>query len=467
MRNTLHIFRKDLRHLWPYATAVLLCVLLSAVFDPTFEKAGQHVAYSFLEGLALPLACWSLIIAAIHDERLIGDRQYWLTRPIRWQELLGEKALLIVLLVNVPLFAWHVAALAAIGSPVAQHLPALLWRQLFFTAFYLLPVAALAVVTRGIGQIILTVLLIAGATGLLQSFMFARFRMAFLNLDPVIWLVVALLVAVGSIAMMVIQYSWRTTRLARSLGFATLVLGAVLALFAASLSRPAHAATNTAVQLSLAPPVPGSSAATINRRFGMVNLNIWVRFDGLPDGVTLTNNSATLWIGERAQVSGHFQDLASGTALLNVSMELPVFEQMRHGARVHGIARFLVFGPPHDYPLTLGKSSIIPHVGVCRDTRDIDDSIAIACYSPDPRASVKVGTSPNSLNWIIPPGSVNQSIPTSADMMPLARYTSMLTYRKPEDAAGAKIMAADPLPPITVEFEFKDVAWELYGVRDK
>ena len=142
--------------------------------------------------------------------------------------------------------------------------------------------------------------------------------------------------------------------------------------------------------------------------------------------------------------------------------DVAVFDQMRRGAAVYGTASFLAFGARHDYPLHVGQPVVVPHVGVCRNTRDVDNSIAVVCYSPDPRASVNVGTTSDSLNWIIPPGLVNHSIPLSNDMMPLAHFTSMLTYRRQEDLAGAKIMSADPLPEIDVNFDFKNVDWSQY-----
>src|SRR5437016_1499823 len=139
MMRILHIFRKDVRHLWPHATAVIMMMALSAILDPTYANGGQSLSYSLLAGFALPLACWNLIIAAIHEEKLPGDRQYWLTRPYSWKELLAAKALFVAAFINLPLFVWHVAAFAVVGIPLGEHLPALLWRQLFFSAFYILP----------------------------------------------------------------------------------------------------------------------------------------------------------------------------------------------------------------------------------------------------------------------------------------------------------------------------------------
>jgi len=64
----------------------------------------QHFDMETLPLLLAPLACWVLAVTLIHEERLIGDEQYWLTRPYTWKDLVAAKALFLVVFVNVPLF---------------------------------------------------------------------------------------------------------------------------------------------------------------------------------------------------------------------------------------------------------------------------------------------------------------------------------------------------------------------------
>ena len=157
MTTILPIFRKDLPP--PVAPCGGTSHLDGAFRNPR-PYIRQRAAIGQLQPAgwlpALPLACWNLIIAVIHEEKLPGDRQYWLTRPYSWKDLLAAKALFVAAFINLPLFVWHVGAFAAVGVPLGEHLPALLWRQLFFSAFYILPVAALAAITRSLGQLILT-----------------------------------------------------------------------------------------------------------------------------------------------------------------------------------------------------------------------------------------------------------------------------------------------------------------------
>src|ERR1022692_3998165 len=252
MTNALHIFRKDVRHLWPHAAACVILMALAAILDPTYASRGQSTAYSLLAGFALPLACWNLIIAAIHEEKLPGDRQYWLTRPYSWKDLLAAKALFVVAFVNLPLFAWHVAAFAAVGIPLGEHLPSLLWRQVFFSAFYILPVAALAAITRSLGQVILTSLLGILPVAFLDIFLFARFRMNWVGMESLMMAAVAATLSIGVAVILLLQYSRRATRLSRVVAGAVAV-ALVLVVFAGgklSGGRRAHLGFYS-VQISL------------------------------------------------------------------------------------------------------------------------------------------------------------------------------------------------------------------------
>ena len=89
MREILHIFRKDTRRLRYEIAVVLALVALFAWTEPRTSSAWDENTrrINVLSGmlkLLLPLAWWYLIVAVIHQEALAGDRQYWLTRPIRW-----------------------------------------------------------------------------------------------------------------------------------------------------------------------------------------------------------------------------------------------------------------------------------------------------------------------------------------------------------------------------------------------
>jgi hypothetical protein len=159
MEQVLHILRKDLRHLWPRVLVVLMLITAHAVFEvrgsPVNLPATNRVnAISSLLSMLLPLALCFLIAWAIFEEALPGDRQFWLTRPYRWFQLLVSKVLFVVAFISVPLFLSDCSILGAQGLPVLDVFPRLLLRQLILTALFILPSFAVATVTTGVSQFV-------------------------------------------------------------------------------------------------------------------------------------------------------------------------------------------------------------------------------------------------------------------------------------------------------------------------
>jgi hypothetical protein len=179
--------------------------------------------------LLAPLACWVLAVTLIHEERLIGDEQYWLTRPYTWKNLVGAKALFLLVFVNAPLFICQFAAVAAAGLSPWEWLPVLLWRQVFFSIFFIMPAAALGAVTRNLGQVVLTgvvmyvILMTAGSA--LSGSHYPDWG----GFDWIRNCGAALVMAAGTAAAVVLQYTRRRTALARGIVAGTLALAAVTA----------------------------------------------------------------------------------------------------------------------------------------------------------------------------------------------------------------------------------------------
>jgi hypothetical protein len=95
-----------------------------------------------------PLACSILVAFVVRDQRILGHDPALSSRGYPWKNLIGSKLLLLLTLVNLPIFACHIAILASFGISPLHWIPALLWRQLFVTVYFILPAAALASVTR-------------------------------------------------------------------------------------------------------------------------------------------------------------------------------------------------------------------------------------------------------------------------------------------------------------------------------
>ena len=220
MNRVLRIFRKDVRRLWPQ-TIVFLSLLVGATVGVPAYGANSFTMAKALLRLLEPVACWVLVISLIHEERLIGHSQYWLTRPYAWRDLVGAKALFAFAVISVPVFLCQCATLAAHGLSPFYWLTALLWRQVFFFVFYVLPAAALAAVTESLGQVFLAavptfLILEIGAQALRPSYS------SWGGLDWIGTCGVALMVAAGLLAALIVEYTRRRTALARTIVALTL-----------------------------------------------------------------------------------------------------------------------------------------------------------------------------------------------------------------------------------------------------
>lgn len=167
MNQIIHIFRKDLRHHW---IEISLCQVALVFFywhevkswqsPGWFERSVGIWSIEFWAGLLLPLSWGLLIFRAIQGESLVGDREFWITRPYEWKKLLCAKALFVSAFVNLPLFIAQVILLAKAGFPPASHILGLAWMQLLLIQLPLLPLAALAAVTRNLAQGLLSVVIV-------------------------------------------------------------------------------------------------------------------------------------------------------------------------------------------------------------------------------------------------------------------------------------------------------------------
>ena len=145
MGQTIHILKKDIRHLRLEIGVVL-------VMAASFGGVGHTLSM----GVLMSVAAAYLIVRVIQAEPIPGDTQFWITRPYRWTSLLAAKLVFIVLFVNLLVFGAQWVIFVRDGFSVTPNLPGLLWG--FLLAFFgiAVPIAALATLTPGLGQFILT-----------------------------------------------------------------------------------------------------------------------------------------------------------------------------------------------------------------------------------------------------------------------------------------------------------------------
>ena len=162
MRLLLHILKKDVRHFYPEVLVNLALLIAFAWIEPHvwglgFAQGGEGMTAGLLRGL-LPVAWLVMISRVLHDEVLVGDRQFWITRPYPWTTLLGEKVLFLVAFLHVPFFLMQGYLLHRAGLAIAPAFGRLVAYQGLVAVVFTLPFVALTVVTASFGKQILTVL---------------------------------------------------------------------------------------------------------------------------------------------------------------------------------------------------------------------------------------------------------------------------------------------------------------------
>src|SRR6266478_487348 len=222
MRQALHIFKKDVRHLW---FEIALAITVAAAFAFTgarralwlVDPATNRTAAWTLVMILLPLAWWTLIARVLHDEALPGDNQFWITRPYSWKNLLGAKALFILTFINIPMLLADAVIVRAYGLPLAAEMPGLLWSQVLIAIVFIVPIAALSALTTGFVQLIFAIL----------TPCVIALGVAIVAPEIVLggcWVGSYLVISVAASAILVWQYSTRRTAVGRFLAVAAGIL---------------------------------------------------------------------------------------------------------------------------------------------------------------------------------------------------------------------------------------------------
>ena len=322
MRQALHIFKKDIRHLWIEIAVTLLVVAAFTLTgarqalwlaDPAVNTSmattlvtSHGVAYrgatnpavntsmaTTLVKFLLPLVWCILIARLVHAEALPGDRQFWTTRPYAWKSLLAAKALFVAAFVNLPLLAAHIAILLAYGFHPLSELPGLLWSQVLITAVLVLPIAALSALTTGFVQLLITgaVLWLAlAAWNIVAPFYLVDPGWRALEWVRTYYDIAVLVLA--TLAILVWQYARRKTAAARWLAVAAVVLVAL-----GNALLPWTAAFALQSRLSRQPIDPASlridfdsarqwAARALIERGDRVWIEIPIKIAGIPAGMT-------------------------------------------------------------------------------------------------------------------------------------------------------------------------------------
>jgi hypothetical protein len=307
MKNQIfHILRKDVHQHWREIVLSFALIVAYGWHEATrsLTSADMPDAFSFLWQM-LPLLLvlsWALLILrGSYAECLVGDRQFWVTRPYQWKQLLAAKVLFVAVFINVPLFILQVFLLWMAGYAPTTHLSGLLGLQLLWVLFLILPMATLAAVTASLGQFMLSMLcvwLYLIAVGSLSSFVPAA-GVSGVNSVPG-WLCILAVVGIG-LAVVLWQYSRRKTAPSRIL---LLCAGAVVPIIAFVTPHrilieraypQATAGQQLPVQLAFDPAKPASDEGGYPEK-NKVHIRIPLLVSGIATGNIVTAAGRTVSI---------------------------------------------------------------------------------------------------------------------------------------------------------------------------
>lgn len=167
MDQILRIFKKDIRRHWP---EILLSLALLALYtNRALHPWNLLDSYSFSRSFyffvvtgeyiapVLVIFWLFIVIRVVQGESLVGDRQWWTTKPYVWWQLLLAKLLFVLVFICVPLFHVQLFLLNYFKFPVLRNLLPLFSMQLSLLLILICFCVLLASLTKNLVQILLVV----------------------------------------------------------------------------------------------------------------------------------------------------------------------------------------------------------------------------------------------------------------------------------------------------------------------
>jgi hypothetical protein len=394
----LHIFKKDIRVLWPYILGTAGVDLAAAILHATieaFQIRGDLEAlnlFTMAGDLIALLFGFTVTVMVVQLDAIPGARQDWLARPIRRRDLLLAKLLFLAVFVQGSSFVADTVHGLAAGFPLTQTFAAAGARNLYLFALMTLPAMALAAMTESIKQalgiglaVAVGALAVAGA--ILEFYVFAKVTPDNGHTMTSFVLEMTLLVA-GAAAILALQYFQRATLSARLV----LVVAAV-AVLGARLLLPQDAAYAIEERLSSGPgrevflafapeagraPVgiaPNLVAGTESRTDQSLLIGLPLTVSGLPSRLLLIGDvRAVITAADGASVilnGSNFpvQQGRSGSAVYYQMLRVPSDFFAAHQSqpmRVELNYELAVHSPQKTYDLpAVGGEIAIPNVAHC------------------------------------------------------------------------------------------------------
>jgi hypothetical protein len=442
MKQVRLVLWKDVRHLrWHLCVYAALLVAFAWITPQTWPgrtPSSFLPVFVTLLKVLLMASQFVVITSAIHADRLVGEDQFWITRPYDWQALLTAKFLFVLTCVVLPyvLMQWSLLHLAGL-SPFAAKI-GMASSYLRFALVPCLPIMLIASVTESLATAFtfFAALLLAWA-GLLQFILSGtESRMS----PPYEFQVLGGLFGMLLLAILSYQFARRRTvssRIAIAAALALFLLlifgydkqgfgGPVKHLIRSRYEVP----SNGSPHLVLVPaPVPYEDRGKdLQYLQHSVEVKLPVRLEGLPPNarirdvnvaVTLTSNGmhyATAW--ETASLSENAigfplpKDLFDRVAAAEIALHLELIaEEMRPARMEHVLAANQFRGPMN------GNCILVTGTVVCRFAYQASTPTHVEALAP-PASCPGQSQSGVAGGWLLqfPPGTrvdpvVNQPLP--------------------------------------------------------
>ena len=179
--------------------------------------------------LLMVTSWWLLLARVVQAETLVGEQQFWITRPYEWKKLLAAKVLFVAVWFGVPFGLTQLYLLAVAGFHPLAYVPGMLFTAAILGIVFLLPVWSVASVTSSFARLVLTVL---GCFIVFVGFMYLIYGWphGYTAANPYKNAVLFPLLVCGCVVAITLQYATRRAWVARGLLLAVSGLLAVSAM---------------------------------------------------------------------------------------------------------------------------------------------------------------------------------------------------------------------------------------------
>jgi hypothetical protein len=404
MNQVLNIFRKDTHRFWPEILVSVVITLAFAFSYPNQWKVfhDQNVQQSMLQitgalGFLMVTGWWLLIARVVHEETLVGDRQFWITRPYEWKKLLAAKVLFAAAWIGVPYLLAQSLVRAEAGFSAVPNGPVLLLNLLMMSTAFLLPLFSIATVTQNFARLTLTLL---ACLALLVGFAFATNGIphGYISSNPYSnWILYPLLFC-GCAVAITLQYATRRVWVSRAL---LIVLPFLLALTVAANRRQSlvdraypQPGTTSAAPVSIA-AVPSAVHPFEARSYeGQDYIDFPIQFSGVAEGYavaaadfkfTLTAADGSQWTSPWQETRDRIGPGGSG-GWLSLQLNPALYDRFKSGP-VNLHITFAIDRYQADSVTTMPfptRDQAVPGVGICTAQSGFMDGLV--CRSAhDPR----------------------------------------------------------------------------------